>query len=81
MTKLDKGGLIILTPPLNATLDNLSALVTKTVGHPLHQVKQSNCLIQGVGEKTTWEKIPPLTKQIESGFKFEKLENVLLQSL
>ena len=26
MTKLDKGGLIILTPPLNANLDNLWAL-------------------------------------------------------
>ena len=39
MTKLDKGGLIILTPPLNANLDNLWALVTKTIGHPLQQVK------------------------------------------
>ena len=59
MTKLDNGGLIILAPPLNANLDNMWALVTKTIGHPLHQVKKSNCSIQGAGKKNTWEKIPP----------------------
>ena len=80
MTKLGKGELIILKTPLNANLENLWALVTKTIGHPLHQVKQINCSIQGPGEKTTWEKAPPLSKPVESGFRFEKIENVLLQS-
>ena len=42
--------IIILTPPLNANLENLWALETKTIGHPL-QLKQSNCLIQGTGKK------------------------------
>ena len=71
MTKLDKRGLIILTPTLNDNLDNLWALVTKTIGHPYKEL----------GKKPHGKKAPPLTKQIESGFKFEKLENVLLQSL
>ena len=80
MTKLDKGGLIILTHPLNANLNNLWALVTKTIGHPL---KLSRLIAQykELGKKPHGKKSPPLTKQIESGFKFEKLENVLLQSL
>ena len=56
----------ILTPPLNANLENLWSLVTKTIGHPL-KLNQSNFLIQGTGKKTTWEKIPPQTKQVESG--------------
>ena len=37
--KIEKGRIIILTPPLNANFDNLLALVTKTIGHPLKQVK------------------------------------------
>ena len=57
--QIGQGSIIILTPPLNANLDNLWAMVTKTIGHPLQQVKQSNCSTQGVGEKTTWEKSPP----------------------
>ena len=64
--QIGQGRITILTPPLNANLDNLWALVTKTIGHPL-QLKQSNCLIQGIGKKTTWEKSPPQTKQVESG--------------
>ena len=75
MTKLDKGGLIILTPPLNANLDNLWALVTKTIGHPLHQVNKVTAQYKELGKKS-----PPLSKQVESGLKFEKLENMLLQS-
>ena len=43
---------------MNANLDNLWALVTNTIGHPLH-LKKSNYIIQGNREKTTWEKGPP----------------------
>ena len=48
----------MLTTPLNYNLENLWALVTKTIGHPL-QLKQSNYSIQGAGEKTAWEKCLP----------------------
>ena len=78
MTKLDKGGLIILTPPLNANLDNLWALVTKTIGYPL-QLSRVTAQYKEPRKKTHGKKSPPLTKQIESGFKFKKLENMLLQ--
>ena len=37
--QIGKGIIIILTNPLNANLDNLRALVTKTIGHPLQEVK------------------------------------------
>ena len=37
--QIGQGRIIILTPPLNDNLDNLWALVTKTIGHPLQQVK------------------------------------------
>ena len=37
--QIGQGRLIILTPPLNAKFDNLWALVTKRIGHPLQQVK------------------------------------------
>ena len=81
MTKLDEGGLIILTPPLNSNLKNWWALVTKTIGHPLHQLKYSNCSKNKVLGKThKGKKSPPLIKQVESGLKFEKLANMLLQS-
>ena len=48
--QIGQGRIIILAPPLNANLDNLWALVTKTIGHPL-QLKQINCLIQGTAKK------------------------------
>ena len=38
--KIGQGRIIILTPPMNANLENMWALVTKTIGHPL-QLKQS----------------------------------------
>ena len=56
---------------MNANLENMWALVTKTIAHPLHQVKKSNCLIQEAREKSTWEKSLLLSKQVESGLKFE----------
>ena len=64
--QIGHGRIIILTPPMNANLDNLWALVTKTIGHPL-KLKQSNCLIQGNGEKPHGKKSPPQTKQVEPG--------------
>ena len=76
---MDKGGLIILTPPLNSNLDNLWALVTKTVGHPLHQVNKVTAQYKEIGKKPHGKKALPLANQVESGLKFEKLENMLMQ--
>ena len=48
--QIGQGRIIILTPPLNANLENVCALVTKTIVHPL-QLNQSNFLIQGTKTK------------------------------
>ena len=63
---------------MNANLDNLWALVTKTIGHPL-QLSRVTSQYKELGKKTNGNPPHPLTKKIESGFKFKKLENILLQ--
>ena len=75
--QIGKGRIINLTPPLNANLENLWALVTKTIGHPL-RLSRVISQYKEPGKKPHGKKVPPLTKHIESGFKFNKLENMLL---
>ena len=65
---------------MNSNLDNLRALVTKTIGHPLQLIKLI-AQYKELGKKPHEKKSLPLTKQVESGFKFEKLENMLLKPL
>ena len=59
--QIGQGRNIILRHPLNANLEKLLSLVTKTIGHPL-QLNQSNFLIQVTGEKPHGKKSPALNK-------------------
>ena len=56
--QIGQGRIIIITPPLNANLDNLWALVTKTIGHPL-QLSRVTARYKEPRKKTPGRKIPP----------------------
>ena len=62
MTKFGQGSINNPNTPLNDNLNKLWALVTKTIGHPLHQVNKVTTQYKELGKKPHGKKSVPLAK-------------------